>query len=78
MSSYVRGKRVPGICDRCGMQYLLKTLKSEFIRGSRVGNRVCESCWDADHPQNFQGKVKVYDPQSVRDPRPEYLPPEED
>ena len=77
MTSYVRGKRVPGICDRCGMQYLLNTLQTEYRRGSKVGNRVCKFCWDDDHPQNFQGKVRVVDPQSVRDPRPEILPTEE-
>jgi hypothetical protein len=59
------------------MQYLLNTLQTEYRRGSKVGNRVCKSCWDDDHPQNFQGKVRVIDPQSVRDPRPEILPTEE-
>lgn len=71
MTTYVRGRRVPGLCDRCGFRYLLKDLKSETIAGVSNTLLVCQTCWDADHPQNFLGKIKVNDPQTVRDPRPD-------
>jgi hypothetical protein len=32
---------------------------------------VCSTCYDPDHPQNFQGLVPVHDPQAIRNPRPD-------
>lgn len=67
---YVVGRLVPGICDRCGFRYLLSQLKYETVAGVKGGSRVCPSCWDADHPQNFSGRSVAVDAQAVRDPRP--------
>lgn len=67
---YASGKRAWGICDRCGFRYLLSTLRAESIRGVLRNNRVCESCYDGDHPQNFLGMTPIYDPQALENARP--------
>lgn len=64
-------KRAVGFCDRCGQRFKLKTLKSESVRGKSLRNRVCPSCWDPDHPQNWQGTQDLSDPQALRNPRPD-------
>lgn len=69
--SYASEKRAPGICDRCGFRYPLKTLKAESVAGRLKKNRVCPSCFDVDHPQNFIGRVRVFDPQGLQAPRPD-------
>lgn len=81
--AYARGARALGICDKCGFRALLNTLRAPSIRGKKTGSLVCTSCFDADHPQNFQGSRPVYDPQALRRTRPDvaeapvppYVPP---
>jgi hypothetical protein len=68
---YAKGKRAWGVCDRTGMRYKLSDLVPEFRNGQRTGLRVGRDVVDPDHPQNFLGRVRVKDPQSLRDPRPE-------
>jgi hypothetical protein len=68
---FTNGQWAIGYCDRCNAQWKLHALKTEFVRGKPVGNRVCPSCWDLDHPQNFQGLYPTSDPQALRDPRPD-------
>lgn len=68
---FALGKRAFGFCDRCGHRCLLSRMRGEFVRGAGRNNRVCPSCYDPDHPQNFQGMVPVIDAQAVRDPRPD-------
>jgi len=68
---YARGTRAWGVCDRCGFRYLLSTLRGETVMGRSKNNRVCESCFDGDHPQNWLGRQRVVDPQALRNPRPE-------
>lgn len=70
-SPFAAGKRAIAICDRCGLQFKLAVLRAETVRGRSVSNRVCPSCWDLDHPQNFQGMYPIDDPQALRDPRPD-------
>lgn len=70
-NTFAVGKRAWGVCDRCGFRALLSKLKSEAVAGRRLTNRVCPSCFDPDHPQNWQGRYPVYDPQALRDPRPD-------
>jgi len=69
MSTFASEKRAPGICDRCGRRQPLKRLTDEYIAGKRRNVRVCSECWDVDHPQNWQGKVKVIEREGLRDPR---------
>jgi len=70
-SAFAQGKKAFGYCDRCGQRQPLAKLKAETIAGRRLSNRVCPSCFDPDHPQNWQGRYPVYDPQALRDPRPD-------
>jgi hypothetical protein len=60
-----------GLCDRCGYQAELKTMKYLTIRAKKTNLRVCEECWEADHPQNRQGMFPIYDPQALQNPRPD-------
>ena len=68
---YARGKRAFGFCDRCGFRCKLSKLKTEYVRGISSNNRVCPTCFDPDHPQNFQGSVPVVDAQALLNPRPD-------
>jgi hypothetical protein len=70
---FARGKIAWGICDRCGQRHLLSTLRSETVAGNLRKNKVCDSCFDPDHPQNWLGKTRVYDPQALREPRPDVV-----
>lgn len=74
MPAYARGDKSWGICDRTGFRYRLNDLVWEFQNGVRTGLRVGKDVSDKDHPQNFLGRLKINDPQSLRDPRPDYSP----
>ena len=66
-----RGKYAFGFCDRSGFRYDLHDLVYEFRNGVRNGLRVGKDMVDPDHPQNFLGKIKAEDAQSLNDPRPD-------
>ena len=66
-----RGKYSFGFCDRSGFRYDLADLVYEFRNGVRNGLRVGKDMVDQDHPQNFIGRVKAEDAQSLNDPRPD-------
>jgi len=66
-----RGKYAYGFCDRSGFRYDLHDLVYEFRNGVRNGLRVGKDMVDQDHPQNFIGKIKAEDAQSLNDPRPD-------
>lgn len=68
---YAKGSRAFGYCDRTGARYPLKDLVWEYQNGQRTGLRVGKDVVDPDHPQNFLGRVRVVDPQALRDPRPD-------
>lgn len=68
---YALGKKAFGYCDLTGRRYPLKDLVYEVVNGRRTGFRVGRDVVDPDHPQNFLGRVKASDPQSLRDPRPD-------
>ncbi len=69
--AYARGKYAFGFCDRTGFRYPLDQLVYEYKNGVKTGLRVGKDVADQDHPQNFLGRVKVFDPQALRDPRPD-------
>lgn len=71
MVAYAKGKRAFGFCDRSGFRYPLNELVWEYKDGKRTGMRIGKDMVDPDHPQNFLGRVRVVDPQSLRDPRPD-------
>ena len=70
MSAYAVGKKAFGFCDRCGFRYPLDELRKETVNAFKIDLRVCEECWDPDHPQNKLGKENPSDPRhcSIRDP----------
>lgn len=69
--AYARGGKAFGFCDRTGFRYPLRDLVYEYQNGTRTGFRVGRDVADPDQPQNFLGKVKINDPQSLYDPRPD-------
>jgi hypothetical protein len=71
MASYVKGEYALGLCDKCGLRYKHKELKTEFNNGSQTGFLVCPECWSTDHPQNFVNRVDTNDPQTIRNARPD-------
>ena len=66
---FASGKYSIAMCDRCGQQFKLKKLKHEIIKTKLYQLKVCEECWDPDHPQLQLGMYPVDDPQGVREPR---------
>ena len=68
---YARGSKAYGYCDRTGFRYPLKDLIPEVQNGIRTGLLIGKDVVDPDHPQNFVGRLRVTDPQSLKDPRPE-------
>ena len=60
-----------GVCDRCGFTYKLRDLKTERYNLRLTGLKVCNTCWDSDHPQLQRGRISTLDPQNLRDPRPD-------
>jgi len=72
--SYASGKHAYGICDRTGFRYPLEDLVYEFQDGHRTGFRVGRDVVDPDQPQNFLGRIRVVDPQSLLNPRPDVSP----
>tara|TARA_E500000318_G_scaffold63442_1_gene58770 strand:+ start:571 stop:876 length:306 start_codon:yes stop_codon:yes gene_type:complete len=69
--SYAKGKQAFGFCDRTGFRYKLEDLVYEYKNGVKTGMRIGKDVVDPDHPQNFIGRVRTEDPQSLFDPRPD-------
>ena len=74
MTAYARGKHALGICDRSGFTYKLSDLVWEYQNGIKTGFRIGKDIVDPDQPQNFLGRLKINDPQSLRNPRPDTNP----
>ena len=68
---FATGKKAFGVCDRCNFRSLLSAMKTETVAGRPNNLLVCTKCWDPDHPQNWQGRYPVDDPQALRNPRPD-------
>lgn len=68
---YAKGKYAFGSCDRCSLRWPINDLKFEVENGVATKRRTCPDCYDPDHPQNFIGKLRIRDPQSIKDARPE-------
>lgn len=68
-SKYARGKIAISACDRCGMEFLLRTLRPLTIKTKITNILVCPSCWEPDQPQLQVGMRPVFDPQALRNPR---------
>ena len=70
-TQFARGERAFGFCSRCNFRFPLSRLVPETVAGRLTAVRTCPSCFDPDHPQNWQGRYPVNDPQALRDPRPD-------
>jgi len=70
MGNFTSGKYAKAECDRCGLRYFLNELKEEIYNEKKNGLKVCQPCYDKDHPQLQLGRLKIFDPQSLKDPRP--------
>ena len=70
-TKYASSKNSISTCDRCGFQYKLTELKALTINLKITNILVCRSCFETDHPQYHLGRYPVYDPQAVRNPRPD-------
>jgi hypothetical protein len=68
---FASGKYALGICDLCGFQYKLLSLKPQIVKQKPTGLLVCSSCLDQDHPQLMLGSFKFDDPQALQNPRPD-------
>ena len=73
--AYSSGKYAYGRCDRRGFRYPIKDLIFEVENGVRTGLRVGYDVADRDHPQNFLGRLKIDDTQSLLDARPDRSEP---
>ena len=60
-----------GICDICGFVFPLNELKRHVFDQKPDGLLVCSADDDLDNPQLQLGRAKIFDPQSLRDPRPD-------
>jgi hypothetical protein len=70
-NKYASGKFSIAECDRCGQRYKLSELKNQVVKTKLFQIKVCPTCWDPDQPQLSLGLYPVYDPQAVRNPRPD-------
>jgi hypothetical protein len=50
---------------------MLKQLRKLTIKTKQVSIKVCPECYDPDQPQLQIGMFPVFDPQAVREPRPD-------
>lgn len=71
MSDYAKGTYAFGFCDRCGFRCPLGELRALTIARREVDLRVCNTCYEDDHPQLSIGLVDMRDPQALRNPRPD-------
>lgn len=71
MPAYARGSKAFGFCDLTGRRYPLSELVWEIKLGRRTGFRVGKDVVDPDHPQLYLGRIKINDPQALKDPRPD-------
>lgn len=69
--SFAKGKYAFGFCDKTGFRYPIKDLVPEYNNGVKTGFLVGRDVVDPDQPQNFLGRVKINDPQSLQNPRPD-------
>lgn len=70
-TKYASGKFAISECDRCGQRFKLKELRIQTLKTKPYRVKVCRECYDPDHPQLQLGMYPVFDPQAVRDPRPD-------
>lgn len=63
---YAPATQAWGLCKRCGLRFLLRNL---VFDGYMPGLRVCTSCYDGRHPQEYP--INVTDPEALWKPTPD-------
>jgi hypothetical protein len=71
MTQFASGRHSESICDRCGLTVKYTALKRQFIDRADSGLLVCSECLDIDHEQYDVGRYPIFDPQALRNPRPD-------
>lgn len=71
MSRFASGKNSYGFCDLTGFRYNTKDLVPEIVNQRPSGFLVGKDVVDPDQPQLQLGKLKLNDPRSLRNPRPD-------
>jgi len=70
-ATFAAGRIAIALCDRCGQQQRLNELTDQIVDQKKTGLLVCSACLDVDHPQLQLGKTPIFDPQALRNPRPD-------
>jgi hypothetical protein len=70
-SKFASGKHSWAMCDVCSVRTRYRDLRSTTVRGKLTGLRVCATCWDKDHEQNFLPYYVTADAQALYNPRPD-------
>lgn len=70
-TQFAVGKRAFGFCDVCGFRYKLSALRPLVVKTKATNILACPTCWSPDHPQLQLGMTPVFDPQALRNPRPD-------
>ena len=68
---YAKGKHAFGICDRTGFRYPIKDLRNQIKNQKRTGLLVGKDVLDKDQPQLQLGRLRLNDPQALKNPRPQ-------
>jgi hypothetical protein len=64
-NQFASDKRAIAMCDVCGFQFKLKTLKDLVVKGRNTNIKACQECWNPDQPQLKLGEFPVNDPQAI-------------
>jgi hypothetical protein len=70
-NQFASGKRALALCDVCGLTYKLKELKALIVKTKTTNTMACPDCWVPDQPQLQIGMYPIFDPQALRNPRPD-------
>jgi hypothetical protein len=70
-NQFASGKKALALCDVCGLTYKLKELKALVVKTKTTNVLACPECWSPDQPQLMVGMYPVFDPQALRNPRPD-------
>jgi len=68
---FARGKYSLAICDRCGLRCLYTSLRKQTINKMVTNTKVCPDCLDKDSERWDLSRVRVNDPEALREPRPD-------
>lgn len=71
MAAYASGRHAHGFCDICSFRYPLKQLKPLVVNFKKTNTLACPACWNKDHPQYGLNRLRITDPQALKNPRPD-------